>query len=241
MLCADNDDNNKITAWGAPIRRLNHAEVIVLKTSVAIALTNTPIAKTYIKDLIETVAFNTKVTIISTDILDLFRTVFESRGSDPVNGGIWIYLKGRDSSNPGQYWDWVSGRGFAEIYMNFSGVPWAQAQLPPEQQIVPRYEALVRHLRSPYTGGVQTIHELMHVAVKGLVKGTVFAVGSDVHFADAAAELAGDNPINYEAESSSYASKYWGERLNQACGYPSHITGKMTNYKLYKDKQGELK
>ena len=84
------------------------------------------------------------------------------------------------------------------------------------------------------------IHELMHVAVKGYVKieGNFHAVGSDVHYADAAADLAGDEDPSYAKAQypSDAASGYWGQRLNQACGYPSHLSHKMTNYILYKPK-----
>ncbi len=76
--------------------------------------------------------------------------------------------------------------------------------------------------------GMTAIHELMHVAVKG--------AGSDEDFAFAAAKLAGadppswsgDRPVNYQG------SEYWGERLNQACGFASQISNKFTNHKLYR-------
>lgn len=107
-------NDEKETPWGAPVRRMSFAEAVTLKGTVATALNNTAIGKTYIKDLIETVAFNTKGTIISTDILDLFTKVFESRGDDAVTwGGIWIYKKGSSTHNAASYWDWVGGRGFA--------------------------------------------------------------------------------------------------------------------------------
>lgn len=237
-------NDTKNTASGRPVRRLNYPETMTLKGSVTKALNNAPLGKTYIKDLIDRVAFNTGGTVVSTDILDLFTKVFEVRGDNPLNGGIWIFRKGTDSSSADNVWDYVGGRGFAEIYLAFSGdLTYEQVKMPEEQKNVPRYESLLRHLVDPYKGGMTTIHELMHVAVKGHINIGVnsYAVGSDVHFADAAVDLAGDKPINYAAESNGYASKYWGERLHQACGYPSHITHKMTNYKLYKDIQGESK
>ena len=81
-----------------------------------------------------------------------------------------------------------------------------------------------------------TIHELMHVAVKGRKTGTIWAVAGDEDYADAAAHLAGDkNSVYTEANDKvGAASAYWGARLNQACGYRSHITREMTNYILYK-------
>lgn len=63
-----NANDTKETS-GLPVRRLTHAEVMTLKGSVTKALNNTSIGKTYIKDLIETVADNTGGTIISTWIL----------------------------------------------------------------------------------------------------------------------------------------------------------------------------
>lgn len=83
-----------------------------------------------------------------------------------------------------------------------------------------------------------TIHELMHVAVKGHIAGTTWAFGSDVHYADAATDIAGIKRIRFRHfnDPVSSASGYWGERLNQACGYPSHLTHKFTKYKLYAPK-----
>lgn len=102
-----------------------------------------------------------------------------------------------------------------------------------------------------------TIHELMHVAVKGRVptqNGTRSA-GDDFDYADAVADLAGEKrPIYIPAKAVLYripllpshillysgantaASSYWGQRLNQACGYPSHLDNRtFTNFKLYKE------
>lgn len=230
-----NNDDEKKTPWGAPVRRMSFAEAVTLKGTVAKVLNNTAIGKTYIKDLIETVADNTNGTIISTDILDLFTKVFESRGDDPIWGGIWIYKVGRTTHNAASYWDWVGGRGFAEIYMNFSGISYADAQLTEEKQTIARDQALMRYLVDPQTGGMPTIHELMHVALKGRHKGTPYPAGDDEDFANAVANLAGDETPSYkQSTSETAASSYWGERLNQACGYPSHLSHKFTYYKLYK-------
>lgn len=225
------------------LRRLNYNEVMSLKGSVTKASNNTTLGKTYVKDLIEKVAFNTGGTAVSTDILDLFTKVFEARGDDPLNGGIWIYSKASEASSAVNYWDWVGGRGFAEIYLSFSGdLTWEQSKLPEEQKAVPRYESLLRYLVNPQTGGMTTIHELMHVAVKGHIKNTTWAFRSDIHYANAAADLADDKNRTYleSADQGSAASAYWGARLNQACGYPSHITHKFTNYVLYKPKEPEV-
>ncbi len=233
----DDDNNSKNTASGKPVRRLAPVEVMTLKNTVTVALNNTKIGKTYIKDLIGKVAKNTGGTIVSTDILDLFVKVFESRGDNPKNGGIWIYTKDSMSSSGDNVWDYVNGRGYAEIYLTFSGdITWEQSKLSPEEQMVPRYESLIRHLVSPQTGGMPTIHELIHVAVKGRHKGTIWADGDDKDFADAAAQLAGDENPDYITDKypQDAGSAYWGERLNQACGYPSHLSHKMTNYVLYK-------
>lgn len=87
--------------------------------------------------------------------------------------------------------------------------------------------------------GLTTIHELMHAAISGFA-------GSDESFAYAAAEIADvkrpiftpydpSKPISATNRGVPYqASEYWGERLDQACGFSSHITHKFTNYKLYK-------
>ncbi len=80
-------DDTKITN-GEAKRRLNYNEVMTLKGSVTKGLNNTTLGKTYIKDLIERVAFNTGGKVVSTNILDLFTKVFEVRGDDPLNGGI---------------------------------------------------------------------------------------------------------------------------------------------------------
>lgn len=230
------DRDKKLTYSGDPVRRLNFAEIVILKSSVITALNNAAFGKTYIKDLIEKVASTTGGEIVSTNIVDLFTKVFESRGDAATNGGIWIYLKGTDSSSLANNWDYVGGKGFSEIYMNFSGISWANAQLPVEKQSVPRYEALKRYLSSPQDGGVPTIHELMHVAVRGRIRGTIYAVGGDLDYAEAAAELADDNNPSYKQSTypNSAASGYWGERLDQACGYPSHLSHQFTNHKLYK-------
>ena len=98
------DDNEK-TDNGKPIRRLNYAEITTLKGSIAKALNNTAIGKTYIKDLIERVTFNTGGTVVSTDILALFTKVFEVRGDSPLNGGIWIYQKASNASGGINVWD----------------------------------------------------------------------------------------------------------------------------------------
>ena len=87
-----------------------------------------------------------------------------------------------------------------------------------------------------------TIHELMHVAVKGRIKGTIWAVAGDTDYAIAAANLAGSEKpdLGQSADKGSAASAYWGARLNQACGYPSHITHEFTNYLLYQPKEPEV-
>lgn len=99
-------NNDRKTIWGTPVRRMSFAEAVTLKGSVATALNNTAIGRNYIKDLIETVAENTNGTIVSTDILDLFTKVFESRGDDAVTwGGIWIYEKDRTTHSASGYWN----------------------------------------------------------------------------------------------------------------------------------------
>lgn len=119
--------------------------------------------------------------------------------------------------------------------MNFSGISYEELKLPAEKQIAARDQAVMRSLRDPQAGGMPTIHELMHVAVKGFIEETAFPVGSDLHFAEAVALLAEDRDPSYKKSQypGTAASSYWGERLNQACGYPSHLTHKMTNHRLY--------
>ena len=239
ILRSFTDDDLKNSTSGKPMRRLNFNEVTTLKGTVAKSLNNSPIGKTYIKDLIERVAFNTGGTVMSTDINRLFEMVAASRGDNPLNGGIWIYLQGSATHSAGNTWDWVGGKGFGEVYMSFSGdISWKETKLPEEQKVLARHNSVLRYLVDPFKGGMSTIHELMHVAVKGRNKKTLGAFGGDIDYADAAAMLAGDTDPTYaKAEYPGDAgSAYWGERLNQSCGYPSHITHKMTDYILYKSK-----
>lgn len=121
--------------------------------------------------------------------------------------------------------------------MNFLGISYAELQLTEEKQIAARDQALMRYLIDPQKGGMPTIHELMHVALKGRIRieGLPYTVGGDLQFAQAAAELAGDeNPSYKQSTSDTAASSYWGERLNQACGYQSHLGPIFTYHKLYK-------
>lgn len=132
--------------------------------------------------------------------------VAASRGDNPLNGGIWIYLQGSATHSAGNNWDWFGGKGFGEVYMSFSGdITWEETKLPEEQKVSARYNSFLRHLVDPLKGGMPTIHELMHVAVKGRHKGTPWAVGGDEDFADAAAALAGDENPSFKK------SKYPGD------------------------------
>lgn len=256
------DDDIKINNAGRRVRRMTRVEADRLKQSVESALNNSPGGKKYIKDLIERVAFNTKGEIISTEIPDLFERVYESRATNPTYGGIWIFMEYSIGSFGVNQWDWVGGRGSADIYMHFSNeMPKGTEKLSETDQIAPRNQSIQLYLNSPERGGMPTIHELMHVAIKGRVPiGKVTeSAGVDSHYAYAAADLAGEErPVYISARAVLYqelkpsgsslpsniivtrnreesASAYWGQRLLQACKYNSHITNKPTNFKLYKE------
>lgn len=258
------DDNFKINNAGKRVRRMTRVEANRLKQSVESALNNPPNGKKYIKDLIETVAKNTKGEIISTEIPYLFERVYESRATNPIYGGIWIFMESSIGSFGVNQWDWVGGRGSADIYMHFSNeMPKGTEKLSETDQIAPRNQSIQLYLNSPERGGMPTIHELMHVAIKGRVPiGKVTeSAGVDSHYAYAAADLAGEKrPVYISAAAvicqkfttlealnkalpshiivtrnrEEAASAYWGQRLLQACGYKSHITNEPTYFKLYK-------
>lgn len=245
------------------LRRMAPVEANQLRHSVQAALkNNVPFSEKYIKDLIERVAVNTKSEIISTDVVELFNKVFTSRGDDPKYGGFWVILNGSIGSFAINRWSWVNGKGSAEILFgipNTSGVnSYYLEKMSPEEQIIPKYESFINFIRSPQKGGMVTIHELMHNAVKGMKRQGVWShpTGGDVDYANAAADLAGEQRPLYiptravlfrnsrlslpphifiTDANAETASGYWGERLNQACNYPSHITNKPTFYKLYKE------
>jgi len=211
----------------------------LLRTSVSAALTKTDKCRQYIKDLIEEVAANTESDrneIISTDIEKLLKIVYDSRGPSEGLGGVHLRLG--TGGNARNHWNWKNGPGSADIYLGiehyFPSGGWNGTGELLSKTV---NEAIVELLGSPRYGGMITIHELMHVALKGRA--------DDVDYARAAATLAGEvyTPIPYDEtkESSAsnrplnyQASEYWGERLNQACGFPSHIRNKMTNYRLYR-------
>lgn len=154
-------------------------------------------------------------------------------------------------------WSWVGMQGWAEIFLGsgISGDFYKFKQMTSEEQKLNREKALSDFLLSPQIGGMTTIHELMHCAFKGLIKIGLglYEAGSDTDFADAAADLAGDvRPVYIPPEAvlfrasnlpshiiigkkNTAASTYWGQRLNQACDYPSHTTKMKTAFRLYKN------
>jgi YD repeat-containing protein len=218
-------------------RRINPVEASILRKTIVKATNNTDLCKKYIADLIQKVATNGKKSaddIISTDIPTLFDKVLGSRSSTPnapnVNerGGIFITGYGHGSSFSHNYWEWVGGGvGFASLRLEFAGdTPPVFKTLTPDEQFSIRYDSITRQIETPGLGGMTAIHELIHVAVKG--------IGNDIDLAKAAAELAGEKFDPKDGDIVSQASQYWDDRLNQACGYPSSISRKMTNYKLYK-------
>jgi hypothetical protein len=228
-----------VSSDGIPFepRRINPVEASILKKTIVKATNNTDLCKKYIADLIQKVAANGKKSaddIISTDIPTLFDKVLGSRSSTPnasnVNerGGIFITGYGHGSSFSHNYWEWVGGGvGFASLRLEFAGdTPPVFKTLTPDEQFSIRYDSITRQIETPGLGGMTAIHELIHVAVKG--------IGNDIDLAKAAAELAGEKFDPKDGDIVSQASQYWDDRLNQACGYPSSISRKMTNYKLYK-------
>lgn len=257
------DDNYK-ESGNYKLKRLPRVEAATLRSSIEAALKNSTRGEKYIKDLIERVAVNTKSEVVSTDMLRLFDLVYESRASNPLYGGIWIILNGSIGSFAVNYWTWVGGKGSAELLLGppIIGDFEIFHKLSPQEQQIARQENLINFIQSPLKGGMTTIHELMHVAVKGRVpiENTTRTAGNDFDYADAVADLAGEKrPVYIPAEAVLYpkpalyripslpshilvsnqkntaASSYWGQRLNQACKYPSHITNKPTNFKLYKE------
>jgi hypothetical protein len=202
-------------------RRINSAEADVLRSSVTTAANNTQLCRQYIKDLIEKAAQNAHLdsnAIVSTKIETLFNTILGSRGGgNPDFGGI--YITGGGSGGSGKnYWAWVGNPGFAQIDLDYTSAGLGDPSR---------------------NAGMITIHELLHVAIR-----SVKTDSDDEAYANAAADIAGvvrpvftydpSKPITATNRGTNYqASEYWGERLNQACGFPSQITGKMTNHKLY--------
>lgn len=259
------DDDTKIGSYGKRIRRMTRVEAGMLKNSVDAALKNKLGAVKYIEDLIRKVASNTGAEIISVNILDLFDKVFESRGDDPIYGGIWIFTESVQGSFAVNHWAWVNGKGSAEIYMHFSN-QFDDSQdnptIPPPK--VGDNISTLKYLNSPRCGGMPTIHELMHVSVKGHLPNTNITVGKDADFAYAAADLAGyPRPVFIPSEAVIYpndlnllinsnilphlfvtpkigttASAYWDARLNHACGYPSNYSPRIMNFdRLYKEEK----
>lgn len=124
---------------------------------------------------------------------------------------------------------YAGGPGFADIGIGVSNYvnrdPFA---LSWGDRLLDRNNSVYRTINSPQEGGMMAIHELMHVALRG--GRSSWPPGSDPDFARAAADLAGQEDSGLKE----YPSNYWGERLNQACGFNSQITSRRTNYRLYK-------
>lgn len=190
------------------------------------------------------------------------KEVFESRATDPIYGGLWIFTEYSRASYTLNMWDWVGGTGAAEINFGFSNnMPPGQEKLSEHDKAALRNQSILSYLTSPEKGGMTTIHELMHAALKGrvFIGKTSESAGSDIDYAYAAADLAGDKRpvfiwekyvlypefksvssalpphIIVTCNTSESASAYWGQRLNYACKYPSYLTGKPTFFKLYKE------
>lgn len=199
-------------------RRVTSAEAEVLKESVTRAADNTELCRKYVKDLIERTAANAGKTvddIVSTNIEALFDIVLGSRGGGaPKWGGIFL----RESTgihSAQNYWLWVGNPGFAEVNLGYG---------TGQGSILDRL--------GKDKSGIITIHELLHVAVR-----STSAQTNDLAYAIAAADIAGVDPPIFSSDPTarvSQASRYWGERLNQACGFPSSVTNQMTDHKLYK-------
>lgn len=188
----------------------------------------------------------------------LFEMVYASKKIEkPIDGGMWVILNSSIGSFGNSNWSWVGKQGWTEIYLGsgISGDFEKFKKMTPEEQNLNRERALSEFLLSPQIGGTTTIHELMHCAFKGRVKHGLWSyeAGDDLNFADAAADLAGDpRPVYIPPEAvlfrasnlpshiiigkkNTAASTYWGQRLNQACGYPSHLDKiTFTDFKLYK-------
>ena len=98
----------------------------------------------------------------------------------------------------------------------------------------------IETLNNPAAGGIFTIDELLHVALKGPSR-----FSDDMAYADAVADVAGeDRPIWSPWDESkpvsasniptgNQASRYWHDHLHQACGYPSSVSNGMTEYRLF--------
>ena len=230
-------------AWGGDLfkeRRVTGKEASQLVEAVTAAADNAEMCRKYIADLINKVAEMKGVKVVSTDVETLFMKVFNSRTPAPneLYGGIFINFE--SGGHARNHWSWEGGLpGSAEIYLGFEGgMPYQFYSVTSEKMKYAMMEQQrERFLSTPGYGGIMAIHELMHVAL--------FRKADDVDFARAAAEIAGDSFVlrPYEAKQADslenqpfnyQGSNYWGERLNQACGYPSQITKKMTNYRLYK-------
>jgi len=198
-------------SWSKPSRRLSRWEVETLKGSISSALMNSDDCKKYVGDLIAKVAENTGANIVAGSIEDLFAKVESTRGAtDPMMGGISVYTVPSIVSNAISSWDWVGAPGFASIALGAGG----------------GNDYIMTMLASPGDGGIKAIHELMHVAFSG-----ARWAGSDRDFANAAADLAGENRLADKLDVSVY-SKWWDDHLRQACGFP--LKNAKTPYKLYK-------
>lgn len=212
----NNTDENR-EAWSRAARRLTVDETDTLRLSVGDALRRRDGCERYISDLINRVALDTGAAVQSTDMLFWFDFVAKSRGDDPeIDGGLWGYTVWAPAANANNGWKRNGeNKGFGAIFVPFSNYG---------SDSISR----MAYLATAGLGGITAIHELMHVALYGVVGR--WAAGDDRDFANAAAELAGQpRPPDYADYSG-----YWGERLRQACGFDSHLTHKMTNYPLYK-------
>ncbi|MGH9949910.1 MAG: hypothetical protein ACRD6X_22305, partial [Pyrinomonadaceae bacterium] len=198
-------------------RRINSSESKILLKSVTAAADNIDLCRKYIKDLIETAASLAnlgKDSIISTNVETLYNKVLNSRGgTDLAYGGIFLE-PGVPVHGKTNGWMWVGAPGFGEISMRYGSGP-----------------GTIESRLANKGAGISTIHELLHVAIRSInVENS-----EDLAYASAAAALAGDVFTPSGDQLPGYqASQYWGERLNQACGFASPITNKMTNHKLYK-------
>ncbi len=212
-------------------RRISDNEAKVLKDTVKATLDRTEECRKYIVDLINQVAKNHSAEVVSTDIEKLFDIVLNSRGpgaTTNTSGGIW--LTGNDRSGASvaiNHWKYIGGPKHATLLLNFALL---RSDFPNNN----REQNILWFSTSQVNGGIITIHELMHVAVKG--------AGNDFHFATAAAQLAGDDPPVFEPTigangnilvgTNSKASAYWQSRLSVACDFEQNSLYPVT--RLYK-------